>query len=37
MGYVFIAPWLIGFLLLTIGPILYSAFMSFCDFKLLGL
>ncbi|MGI6236767.1 MAG: carbohydrate ABC transporter permease [Candidatus Excrementavichristensenella sp.] len=36
MGYVFIAPWLIGFLLLTIGPILYSAFMSFCDFKLLS-
>ena len=28
-GYIFSAPWLIGFLLLTIGPFIVSAFMSF--------
>ena len=36
MGYLFIAPWLFGFLTLTIGPILYSAYISFCDYQLLS-
>lgn len=32
--YFFISPWLIGFLGLTIGPILFSIYMSFTDWDL---
>lgn len=31
----FISPWLIGFLLLTVGPMIFSFFMSFTDWDLL--
>ena len=36
MGLLFVGPWLIGFVMLTIGPILYSAFMSLTDFNILS-
>lgn len=32
--YLFIAPWLLGFLGLTAGPMLYSLFLSFADYDL---
>lgn len=35
-GYLFISPFLIGFFALTIFPILYSFYLSFTDFDLLG-
>lgn len=31
--YIFISPWLIGFVLLTLGPMLYSLYMSFCEWN----
>lgn len=31
--YIFIAPWLIGFVLLTLGPMVYSLYMSFCEWN----
>lgn len=34
-GYLFIAPWLIGFLLLTLGPMVQSAYFSLTDYSLL--
>lgn len=34
-GYLFIAPWLIGFLLLTLWPMLQSLYFSFTDYSLL--
>lgn len=34
-GYVFISPWLIGFLLLTLWPILQSFYLSFTSYSLL--
>ena len=34
-GYMFLLPWFIGFFGLTIGPILYSLYLSFTDFDLL--
>lgn len=34
-GYIFISPWLIGFLLLTLWPILQSFYLSFTDYSLL--
>lgn len=34
-GYLFLLPWLIGFLGLTIGPIVTSFYLSFTDFDLL--
>jgi multiple sugar transport system permease protein len=34
-GYLFLIPWLIGFLGLTIGPIITSFYLSFTDFDLL--
>jgi len=34
-GYLFLAPWLIGFLCLTLGPALVSLYLSFTDFDLL--
>ncbi|QMV40008.1 carbohydrate ABC transporter permease [Cohnella cholangitidis] len=35
-GYLFIAPWLIGFLLLTLWPIIQSFYLSFTDYSLLA-
>lgn len=32
IGYLFIAPWLIGFIFLTLGPILFSLYGSFTDY-----
>ena len=34
-GWLFISPWVIGFVLLTIGPMLYSLYLSFFDASLL--
>jgi multiple sugar transport system permease protein len=34
-GYLFLAPWLIGFFGLTLGPVLASLYLSFTDFDLL--
>jgi multiple sugar transport system permease protein len=34
-GYLFLAPWLIGFFGLTLGPALVSLYLSFTDFDLL--
>ena len=33
-GYVFIAPWLLGFLIFTAGPMLASLYLSFCKYDL---
>jgi multiple sugar transport system permease protein len=33
-GYVFISPWLIGFLIFTAGPMLASLYLSFCKYDL---
>lgn len=35
-GYLFVSPFLIGFFALTLFPILYSFYLSFTDFDLLG-
>ena len=35
-GYLFISPWLVGFLLFAAGPILISLFMSFTRWSLLS-
>ncbi len=35
-GYVFISPWLVGFLLLTLWPIGQSFYLSFTDYPLLA-
>jgi multiple sugar transport system permease protein len=34
-GYLFAAPWIIGFVVLTAGPILASILLSFCDYDVL--
>ena len=34
-GYAFASPWLIGFLIFTIGPIVASIVFSFCDYDVL--
>ncbi len=34
--YLFIMPWIIGFLVFTIGPLLFSLVISFFDFPLIG-
>jgi multiple sugar transport system permease protein len=34
-GYLFLAPWLIGFLCFTLGPVLVSLYLSFTKFDLL--
>ncbi|RAU94193.1 carbohydrate ABC transporter permease [Paenibacillus sp. YN15] len=34
-GYLFLSPWLLGFLLLTLGPILMSLYYSFTNYSLL--
>jgi multiple sugar transport system permease protein len=33
-GLVFVAPWIIGFLVFTIGPLIASLVLSFTDFNL---
>ena len=33
-GYLFITPWVIGFLIFTLGTMVYSFFISFSDFNL---
>jgi len=33
-GYAFLAPWLVGFLGLTIGPMIYSLYLSFTRYNL---
>lgn len=32
----FIAPWIIGFLVFTIGPLIFSLIMSFFDWPVIG-
>lgn len=32
-GYLFILPWLLGYLLFRLGPLLYSLFLSFTDYR----
>lgn len=31
--YAFISPWLVGFVLLTLGPMIYALYMSFCEWS----
>lgn len=35
-GYLFLSPWLIGLLVFTIGPIVYSLYLSFTQYNLLS-
>jgi multiple sugar transport system permease protein len=35
-GYAFIAPWLIGFFVFAVGPIIASMYFSFTDYDLLS-
>jgi multiple sugar transport system permease protein len=35
-GYLFLMPWILGFLLFTIGPLLYSFYLSFTNFEILS-
>lgn len=35
VGYIFISPWLVGFLVFTAGPILASLVLSFCSYDVL--
>jgi multiple sugar transport system permease protein len=35
-GYLFVAPWLIGFLVFTLGPFIYSFYMGFTRWELQG-
>ena len=34
-GYLFASPWIVGFLIFTIGPIIASIIFSFCDYDVL--
>jgi multiple sugar transport system permease protein len=36
VAYLFLAPWLIGFFALTLGPMLASLYLSFTNFELFG-
>ncbi|MCW4458664.1 carbohydrate ABC transporter permease [Microbacterium sp. MPKO10] len=36
VAFVFLAPWLIGLIGLTLGPMLYSLYLSFTDYNLLS-
>ncbi|MFA6844676.1 MAG: hypothetical protein WCR02_03020 [Sphaerochaetaceae bacterium] len=36
VGYVFISPWLLGFLLFSLIPMLASLYYAFCDYDILG-
>lgn len=35
-GYLFILPWLIGFVIFTLGPFIASLYLSFTDWRILG-
>ena len=35
-GYLFILPWILGFLVFRFGPMLYSLFLSFTDYTAKG-
>lgn len=35
-GFVFVSPWVIGFIIFTGGPLLFSILMSFCDYDILN-
>lgn len=35
-GYMCIAPWLLGFLIFTLGPMLFSLYLSFTQWELIG-
>ena len=35
-GYLFILPWILGFLIFRLGPMLYSLFLSFTDYAAHG-
>ncbi len=35
-GYIFLLPWLVGFFVLTVGPMLASLYLSFTDYDLFG-
>jgi multiple sugar transport system permease protein len=34
--YLFLAPWLLGFVVITLGPMIYSFYLSFTDYSLLA-
>src|SRR5262245_3537610 len=34
-GYLFVTPWLIGFTLLTLGPMIASLYFSFTDYNII--
>ncbi len=34
-GLAFISPWIFGFLVFTLGPVLVSMYLSFCDYRVL--
>jgi len=34
--YLFLLPWLLGFFVITLGPMIYSLYLSFTNFSLLG-
>jgi multiple sugar transport system permease protein len=34
-GYAFISPWLLGFILLTAGPMLFSLYLSFTEYDVI--
>jgi len=36
LGLFFISPWLIGFLLFTLGPIIFSFYLSFTDYQVIA-
>ena len=36
IGYAFLSPWIIGFLIFTLYPVLFSVAMSFCSVKITG-
>ncbi len=33
-GYSFISPWIIGFCVFTLGPIIFSLYLSFCEYDI---
>lgn len=35
-GYLWISPWIIGFLVFSLGPIIASAYLSFTEYKIAG-
>ncbi len=35
-GYMFVLPWLFGFLVFTFGPMLFSFYTSFCSYNITG-